>query len=143
MKTAFLSNEQAQKDRKWKVYDAEGKVLGRLASEIASELRGKNNPAFTPHIDCGSFVVVVNAEKIKLTGAKTANKVYFTHSLFPGGVKEETAGELLQRKPEEVLIRAVKNMLPKNHLAKKQLAKLRVYAGPNHPHSAQQPQATN
>lgn len=137
--TRSLTTEEARLARKWYLVDAEGQTLGRLATRIARALRGKNNPAFTPHVDCGDFVVVVNAEKVKLTGNKAAGKVYYRHSGFPGGINEETAGELLARRPEEVVRRAVTGMLPHNRLGRKLATKLKVYAGPDHPHSAQQP----
>ena len=127
-------------ERKWRLFDAEGKVLGRLATEIADTLRGKNKPTFTPHIDTGDFVVVVNAEKIKLTGNKLDDKVYYHHTGYPGGIKGITAGKLLEKKPEQVLIEAVKGMLPKNKLQKVFLTKLKVYAGAEHPHASQQPE---
>jgi large subunit ribosomal protein L13 len=137
--TKSLTTEAARSARKWYVVDADGKTLGRLATRIASALRGKDNPAFTPHVDCGAFVVVVNAEKIRLTGNKTAGKVYYRHSGFPGGINEETAGALLERRPEEVIRRAVTGMLPHNRLGRKLATKLKVYVGPDHPHTAQQP----
>jgi large subunit ribosomal protein L13 len=137
--TKSLTTEEAKAARQWYVVDAEGQTLGRLATRIASALRGKNNPAFTPHVDCGSFVVVVNVEKVKLTGNKSAGKVYYRHSGFPGGINEETAGELLARRPEEVIRRAVKGMLPRNRLGRQLVTKLKLYAGPDHPHIAQHP----
>ena len=125
-----------------KTYSAkpDGKNLGRLASEIANVLRGKNKPQYTPHVDTGDFVVVVNAEKIAVTGNKLAGKIYYRHSGYPGGLKSRTLGEMLQRRPTEVLRKAVKGMLPKNRLAAQQLGKLKIYAGPKHPHVAQQPE---
>ncbi|NMB25516.1 MAG: 50S ribosomal protein L13 [Firmicutes bacterium] len=127
-------------DRKWYVIDAEDKVLGRLAGEIATILRGKHKPQFTPHMDTGDFVIVVNAEKVKLTGKKREQKTYYWHTGYPGGIRSRTAGELLARKPEEVIRKAVWGMLPKNKLSRQQLTKLKVYAGPDHPHAAQMPQ---
>jgi len=137
--TKSLSVEEARQQRKWYIVDAEGQTLGRLASRIAAALRGKNNPAFTPHVDCGDFVVVVNAERVRLTGNKLADKMYYRHSGFPGGINEETAGALLGRRPEEVLRRAVTGMLPHNRLGRQLATKLKIYAGPEHPHAAQQP----
>ncbi len=126
-------------DREWFVVDAQGKTLGRLASRIATILRGKHKPAFTPHVDTGDFVIVVNADKIRLTGRKLDQKMYWWHSGYPGGIKGRTARQMLDRKPEEVIRRAVKGMLPKNALGRHMLRKLKVYAGPEHPHEAQQP----
>ncbi len=126
-------------DREWFVVDAQGKTLGRLASRIATILRGKHKPDFTPHVDTGDFVIVVNADKILLTGRKLDQKMYWRHSGYPGGIKGRTARQMLERKPEEVILRAVKGMLPKNALGRHMLRKLKVYAGPEHPHEAQQP----
>jgi large subunit ribosomal protein L13 len=126
--------------RRWWVVDAEGKNLGRLASEIAVVLRGKNKPQYTPHVDTGDFVVVVNAQKIAVTGNKLRGKIYYRHSGYPGGLKSRTLGQMLERRPNEVLRKAVKGMLPKNRLAAKQLGKLKIYAGPEHPHAAQKPE---
>ncbi len=137
--TKSLSKEAAESARGWKIVDADGQSLGRLAARIASALRGKTNPGFTPHVDCGDFVVVVNAEKVRLTGNKAAGKIYFRHSGFPGGINEETAGALLVRRPEEVVRRAVKGMLPHNRLGRQLATKLKVYAGADHPHAAQNP----
>lgn len=130
----------SDRERSWLVVDASGQTLGRLATQIADALRGKRKPAYTPHIDTGDFVVVVNAEKIAVTGNKLAEKRYYRHSGYPGGLKSRTLQEMLDRRPEEVIRRAVKGMLPRNRLARKQLTKLKVYAGPEHPHAAQQPQ---
>ncbi len=127
-------------ERQWYVVDAEGKTLGRLASRIATILRGKHKPVFTPHVDTGDFVIVVNAAKVRLTGRKMDQKMYWWHSGYPGGIKGRTARQMLERKPEEVIKRAVKGMLPKNALGRKMLKKLKVYGGPEHPHQAQQPQ---
>jgi large subunit ribosomal protein L13 len=126
--------------RNWWVVDADGKTLGRLASEIAIVLRGKNKPKYTPHVDTGDFVVVVNAEKIAVTGNKMTGKIYYRHSGYPGGLKSRTLGEMLQRRPTDVIRKAVKGMLPKNRIAAQQLTKLKVYVGPKHPHAAQRPE---
>src|ERR687889_606259 len=128
------------RERNWLLVDAEGQTLGRLATQIADALRGKRKPVYTPHVDTGDFVVVVNAEKISVTGNKGADKKYYRHSGYPGGLKSRTLDEMLARRPEEVLRLAVKGMLPRNRLARKQLTKLKIYAGPDHPHQAQQPQ---
>jgi len=125
-------------ERTWYLVDAEGKVLGRLASQLAKILRGKTKAIYTPHVDTGDFVVVINAEKIRLTGKKMENKVYYRHSGYPGGLKSTTPKSLLAKKPEWVLRNAVKGMLPKNPLGRKMFKKLKVYAGPEHPHQAQQ-----
>ena len=137
--TKSLSVENAREDRSWYVVDAEGQSLGRLASRIAAALRGKNNPAFTPHVDCGDFVVVVNAEKIKLTGNKANGKLYHRHSGYPGGIRTRTAGDFLARNPEQLLRTAVRGMLPTNRLSRRLIGKLKVYVGPEHPHAAQKP----
>jgi len=123
----------------WYLVNAEGKVLGRLATELAKILRGKNKPTFTPHLDTGDFVIVVNAEKVTLTGKKMKDKIYHHHSGYPGGIKEMSAEKLLAKKPTEMLQMAVKGMLPKNSLGRQMLRKLKIYAGPNHPHEAQKP----
>jgi large subunit ribosomal protein L13 len=127
------------RQRDWYVVDAEGQTLGRLATWIADTLRGKLKPEYTPHIDTGDFVIVVNAEKIVVTGNKLADKRYYRHSGYPGGLRSRTLSEMLDRQPEEVIRKAVKGMLPRNRLARAQLRKLKVYAGPDHPHAAQQP----
>jgi large subunit ribosomal protein L13 len=127
-------------ERKWYVVDAEGQTLGRLATEIATVLRGKNKPQYTPHVDTGDFVVVVNAEKVVVTGRKAEQKVYRRHSGYPGGLKETSYERMMERRPTEILRRAVKGMMPKNRLARQQLRKLKIYAGPEHPHAAQNPQ---
>ena len=127
------------RQRDWFLVDAEGQTLGRLATRIADTLRGKLKPEYTPHIDTGDFVVVVNAEKIVVTGNKLADKRYYRHSGYPGGLRSRTLAEMLDRQPEEVIRKAVKGMLPRNRLARAQLRKLTVYAGPDHPHAAQQP----
>ncbi len=126
-------------EKRWYLVDAEQETLGRLATRIADVLRGKGKPQYTPHIDTGDFVVVVNAEKVRVTGKKLDQKIYYRHSGYPGGLRERTLAEQLARRPEEVLRRAVRGMLPKNRLAAAQLRKLKIYAGPEHPHAAQQP----
>lgn len=131
----------AKIERKWYVVDAEGCTLGRLASEVAKVLRGKNKPVFTPHIDTGDYVVVVNAEKINVTGKKLDQKVYYHHSEYVGGMKETTLREMLAKKPEKVIELAVKGMLPKGPLGRQMLTKLHVFAGAEHPHAAQTPEA--
>ena len=138
MKTFMAS--PATIDRKWYVVDAEGKTLGRLASEVAKVLRGKNKPIFTPHIDTGDYVIVVNAEKIKVTGKKLDQKIYYHHSDYVGGMKEQTLKEKLAKKPEDVIYLAVKGMLPKGPLGRQMYTKLFVYAGPDHKHAAQKPE---
>ncbi|MDD5170760.1 MAG: 50S ribosomal protein L13 [Syntrophales bacterium] len=138
MKTTFSAKkEEIVKD--WYVTDADGQVLGRLASEIARRLRGKHKPIYTPHVDTGDFVIVVNAEKVALTGKKLTDKIYYHHSLYPGGLTETSAAKMLQEKPEEVLRIAVKGMLPKNSLGRSMLKKLKIYRGGVHPHDAQCP----
>ena len=125
--------------REWYLVDAEGKTLGRLATQIAERLRGKGKVVFTPHVDTGDFVVVINAEKIAVTGKKLEQKMYYKHSGYPGGLRERTLQEQLDRQPTEVLRKAVKGMLPRNKLGAAQLTKLKIYAGPEHPHEAQEP----
>ncbi len=127
-------------ERKWRLIDAEGQTLGRLATEIARLLRGKDKPQYTPHVDTGDFVVVVNAQKVAVTGRKAEQKVYYRHSGYPGGLKETSYEEMLERKPTEILRRAVKGMMPKTRLGRQQLKKLKIYAGPEHPHEAQRPE---
>ena len=127
-------------ERKWYVVDAEGKTLGRLASEVANVLRGKNKPTYTPHIDTGDYVIVVNAEKIQVTGKKLDQKIYYHPSEYVGGMKEATLREMMQKKPEFVITHAVKGMLPKGPLGRQMLKKLHVYAGPEHNHAAQKPE---
>ena len=127
-------------ERKWYVVDAEGKTSGRLASEVANVLRGKNKPTYTPHIDTGDYVIVVNAEKIQVTGKKLDQKIYYHHSEYVGGMKEATLREMMQKKPEFVITHAVKGMLPKGPLGRQMLKKLHVYAGPEHNHAAQKPE---
>ena len=126
-------------EQRWYLVDAEGQTLGRLATRIADTLRGKRKAVYTPHIDTGDFVVVVNAEKIAVTGNKRSDKLYYRHSGYPGGLRERTFAEEIERRPTEVLRKAVKGMLPRNRLARRQLTKLKVYAGPDHPHEAQNP----
>jgi large subunit ribosomal protein L13 len=137
MKT--YSAKPGEVTREWYLVDAEGKTLGRLATQIADTLRGKRKPQYTPHIDTGDFVIVVNAEKIQVTGNKLDQKRYYRHSGYPGGLRSRTLREQLDRRPTEVLRVAVKGMLPKNRLARQQLTKLKIYAGPEHPHEAQNP----
>jgi large subunit ribosomal protein L13 len=137
MKTYQAKKEEI--DHQWYVVNAEGKVLGRLATELVNILRGKNKPAFTPHTDTGDFVIVVNAEKVVLTGRKMKDKKYYHHTGYPGGIKEIRAEKLLDEKPTEMLRIAVKGMLPKNSLGRQMLRKLKIYAGPDHPHEAQKP----
>ena len=137
MKTFVANPETRQRD--WYVVDAEGRTLGRLATRIADTLRGKHKPEYTPHIDTGDFVIVINAEKVAVTGNKLRDKRYWRHSGYPGGIRSRTLGEMLERRPEEVIRKAVRGMLPRNRLARKQLTKLKIYAGPDHPHAAQQP----
>ena len=138
MKTFTLKKEEIEK--KWWLIDADGKTLGRLATEVATLLRGKRKPEFTPFIDCGDFVVIVNAEKINLTGKKIEQKKYYSHSGYPGGLKVHTLKELLDKKPEEVIRKAVWGMIPKGKLGRAVYKKLKVYKGPEHPHDAQKPQ---
>ena len=125
--------------RSWVIVDLEGKTLGRAATQIATVLRGKNKPQFTPHVDTGDFVVAINAAKVQLTGRKVADKRYFRHTNYPGGIRSLSAEEMLARKPEEVLRKAVKGMLPKNTLGRNMLKKLKIYGSAEHPHQAQQP----
>ena len=138
MKTFMAS--PATIDRKWYVVDAEGMTLGRLASEVAKVLRGKNKPIFTPHIDTGDYVIVVNAEKIKVTGKKLEQKIYYNHSDYVGGMKETTLKEMMEKHPERVIELAVKGMLPKGPLGRQMYTKLHVYAGPDHEQAAQKPE---
>jgi large subunit ribosomal protein L13 len=138
MKTGFVKKENVE--RKWYVIDAKDQILGRLAAEIARRLRGKHKPTYTPHIDTGDYIIVVNADKIRLTGNKLEKKIYYRHTGYPGGLKSITAGKLLQRKPERVLEHAVKGMLPKNKLGRRMYKKMKIYAGPDHPHEAQKPE---
>jgi large subunit ribosomal protein L13 len=137
MKT-YVATPQTR-EREWLVVDASGRTLGRLATQIADVLRGKRKPEYTPHCDVGDFVIVVNAEKISVSGNKREDKLYHRHTGYPGGIRTRTLNEMLARRPEEVIRKAVKGMLPRNRLARAQLRKLKVYAGPDHPHEAQQP----
>lgn len=136
--TKFIKTEDA--DRKWHVIDANDVVLGRLAAKAATIIRGKHKPIFTPNMDTGDFVVVINAEKIKLTGKRELMKTYFSHSMYPGGVKIKSFAEMIEKKPEFVVTQAVKGMLPKNRLGRKLIKKLKVYTGSEHPHAAQKPE---
>jgi len=135
MKTYSAKKENVARD--WCLVNAEGKALGRLAAEIAKRLRGKHKPVYTPHIDTGDFIVVVNADKLALTGKKLTDKIYYHHTGYPGGLKSATAGKMLEEKPEELLTGAVRGMLPKNSLGRQMLKKLKVYRGDRHPHKAQ------
>jgi len=137
MKTFMEKKESV--NRKWYVIDAEGVTLGRLATKVATVLKGKHKPTFTPHVDCGDYVIVVNAEKVKLTGNKLNDKMYYNHSGYVGGLRERNAKTMIEKYPEEMIERAVKGMLPKGSLGSKMYTKLFVYAGPDHKHQAQQP----
>lgn len=139
MNKVTISIKRDDSEKKWLLIDAQNKVLGRLASKIATILRGKDNPAFTPNYDSGNFVVVINAEKVKLTGKKIDNKVYHYHTFYPGGLKTIKLSEMLAKHPEDVLYRAVRGMLPKNRLGRRLIKKLKIYAGPEHPHTSQKP----
>lgn len=138
MKTLLAKNMEIEK--KWYLVDADNLVLGRLSSRVASVLRGKNKPMYTPHVDTGDFVIIINADKIRLTGNKLQNKVYIHHSGYPGGIKTKSVKDLMKNMPEKIIISAVKGMLPKNKLGKLQLKKLKVYKGTDHPHKAQKPE---
>lgn len=139
MRTTFMAKGH-EVERKWLVVDAEGQTLGRLASEVASILRGKYKPTFTPHVDTGDHVIIINADKIHLTGNKLADKIYYRHTQFTGGLKQRTAGEMRSKYPTKMLELAIKGMLPKNSLGRQTFKKLHVYAGPEHNHQAQQPE---
>jgi large subunit ribosomal protein L13 len=141
MKT-YVAKEQ-EIEKKWYLVDAKDMVLGRLATQIAVRLRGKHKPIFTPHADTGDFVVVINADKVALTGNKWDNKIYYRHSGYIGGLKQISARKLIEKRPDQVLYMAVKRMLPKNSLGRRQLKKLKIYAGSEHPHEAQNPQLLN
>ena len=141
MKTYSLKKEEVQ--RNWFVLDATDRVLGRVATKIADKIRGKDKPTFTPHTDGGDYVIVINAEKIKVTGSKFNNKMYYRHSLYPGGLKSQTFKELNEKNPKRVIEEAVKGMLPKNKLGKSIIKKLKVFQGPNHDHASQQPTEWN
>ena len=130
----------AEVERKWYVVDAEGKTLGRMASEVAAILRGKNKPTFTPHVDCGDYVIVINAEKVAVTGKKRQEKIYKRHTGYPGGIRELTFEQLLEKHPEEVVKHAIKGMMPTGKLGRQMYKKLKVYAGPEHKHEAQKPE---
>jgi large subunit ribosomal protein L13 len=140
MNTKTWNAKPGEVQRRWYVVDAQGQTLGRLATRIADTLRGKGKPEYTPHVDTGDFVVVVNAEKIHVTGKKLDDKIYYRHSGYPGGLRERTLRQQLERRPTEVLRLAVKGMLPRNRLSRAQLTKLKIYAGPDHPHDAQAPE---
>ncbi len=139
MKSTFMEKKETVK-RNWYVIDAEGVTLGKLAVEVANLLRGKGKVTFTPHVDCGDYVIVVNANKVNLSGNKLNDKMYYNHSGYPGGLRERTAGEMIEKYPEEMIERAVKGMLPKGRLGRAQIKKLFVYAGPEHEHQAQKPE---
>ena len=139
MKTISVREQDVQQE--WYVVDAQGQTLGRLATQIATILRGKHKPLYTPHVDCGDYVIVVNADKIHVTGQKMTQKVYYRHSGYPGGIKKVTLRDQLQKFPTRVIEAAVRGMLPKNRLGRRMFRKLKVYAGPNHPHQAQQPKS--
>ena len=141
MKTFSLKNTEVVRD--WVVFDASDKVLGRFATKIADKLRGKDKPTFTPHVDGGDFVVVINADKVKVTGNKADQKKYYKHSLYPGGLKEKSYKEVLERAPERIIENAVKGMLPKNKLGKSIIKKLKIYSGSDHPHESQNPSEWN
>ena len=139
MRTTYMAKPN-EVERKWYVVDAEGKTLGRLASEVASIIRGKHKPQYPPHVDVGDFVIVINAEKVHLTGKKWQTKKYYRHSLYPGGLKVTTAEQMRNEKPERLIELAVHGMLPKNRLGRRMKLRLKAYAGPEHPHQAQQPE---
>jgi large subunit ribosomal protein L13 len=142
MSKTFMANAQ-NVERKWYLVDATDLVLGRLSTEVAAILRGKHKPTFTPHVDCGDYVIIVNAEKIALTGNKLQDKMYYRHSGYPGGLKQRNAKTLLDNQPEKILEKSIRGMLPKNKLGAAMYRKLFVYAGPEHPHQAQKPEALN
>ena len=135
-----MNQQEALAQRQWYVVDAQDKVLGRMATEIARVLRGKHKPVFTPNMDAGDFVIVINARGVRLTGKKRDQKVYYRHTEYPGGIRERTAAKMLDDKPEELVMQAVKGMLPKNRLSRKLVTKLKIYPGAEHPHEAQKPQ---
>jgi len=141
MKTFSLKNTEVSRD--WVLFDASDKILGRFATKIADKLRGKDKPTFTPHVDGGDFVVVINADKVKVTGNKAEQKKYYKHSLYPGGLKEKSYKEVLESTPERIIENAVKGMLPKNKLGKSIIKKLKVYSGSEHPHESQNPSVWN
>jgi large subunit ribosomal protein L13 len=135
-----MKTKEALAQRKWYIVDAQDKVLGRMATEIGKVLRGKHKPIFTPNVDAGDFVIVINARGLKLTGKKLDDKIYYRHTEYPGGIRERSASEMLEQKPEQLVRLAVRGMLPKNRLSRKLLTKLKVYAGAEHPHMAQKPE---
>jgi large subunit ribosomal protein L13 len=137
-KTYVISREEALAQRRWVVVDAGGRALGRVATQVANLLRGKGKPTFSPHVDCGDFVVVVNADKVRLTGRKATDKIYYRHSEYPGGLRATAAGKMRSEKPERLVRTAVQGMLPKNRLSRRLITKLKVYGGAEHPHAAQQ-----
>ncbi|MGI6203777.1 MAG: 50S ribosomal protein L13 [Anaerovoracaceae bacterium] len=139
MDKSFIQKPQ-EVERKWYLIDAEGQTLGRMATQIATILRGKNKPTYTPHVDCGDYVIVINAEKVAVTGKKRSDKVYKRHSGYPGGLKETTFDEMMEKHPEEAVRHAVKGMMPKGRLGRQMFKKLKVYAGPEHNHAAQKPE---
>jgi large subunit ribosomal protein L13 len=141
MKTIFTKKTDVK--QKWHIVDADGLVVGRLASQVAKVLRGKNKPVFTPNTDTGDFVVIVNADKVRFTGNKLEQKAYYHHSGYPGGIKKEIARDIMEKNPERILLSAVRGMLPKNRLGRQQLSKLKVYRGLDHPHTAQNPETLN
>jgi len=141
MKTLFAKKTDVVK--KWHLIDADGMIVGRLATKVADILRGKNKPIFTPHVDTGDFVVIVNAGKVRFTGNKLEKKAYYHHSGYPGGIKKETAKDLMKSSPETIIMSAVRGMLPKNKLGREQFKKLKVYRGAEHPHNAQSPETLN
>jgi len=136
----MATRETALSERRWFIVDADGRIVGRLATQIANVLRGKHKPSFTPHVDSGDFVVVINAAKVRLSGRKLEDKLYIRHTGWPGGVRRATAGRVMQERPERVLRSAVTGMLPKNRLGRKLATKLKIYRGAEHPHAAQQPE---
>lgn len=140
LQKTFMAKE-SEVEKKWYIIDADGEILGRLASRVANILRGKHKPTYTPHVDSGDFVIVVNAERVRVTGNKELDKVYYRHTGYPGGLKTRTVKEMRERRPERMIELAVKGMLPHNRLGRRQFTKLKVYAGANHPHEAQQPEA--
>ncbi len=141
VKLKTYSAKKEQIVHKWYLVDAENQILGRLASRVASILRGKHHPTFTPHLDMGDHVVIINADKVRITGKKLQQRFYYHHSGYPGGLKQISLGKLLREKPEQVLYHAIWGMLPKNRLGRKLMKKVRIYAGPSHPHQAQQPES--
>ena len=141
MKTTFAIDTDVNK--KWHLIDADGLVVGRLATKVADILRGKNKAIYTPHTDTGDFVVIINAEKVRFTGNKLEQKIYYRHTGYPGGIRAATAKDIIKKTPERIIISAVRGMLPKNRLARKQLNKLKVYSGPEHPHKSQNPEPLN